>query len=252
MRIIGSIQARMSSTRLPGKILKKVGGKPLLAWQISRLQQSRLLDDVIVATSISEADDLVEEFCNQNDVKCFRGSEHDVLARIAGAIEEYNIDIHVELYGDCPLIDPHIVDEFIGFYLKSLPRYDCVCNTIKTTYPPGQEVLVHKGSILIDVNQVVKKDDPMREHVGIHITKNSLYKVINLEAPEHYFHPEIYLEVDTYNDFKVVSQIIDHFYDLAPTHFSLAQMIAYLTARPDLVAINQTEERRWKEFRDGS
>ena len=252
MKIVGSIQARMNSTRLPGKTLTMIAGRPLLAWQISRLRRSRLLDEIIVATSTSPDDDILEEFCDKNEVRCFRGSEHDVLGRIAGAIDTYEIETHVELYGDCPLIDPHIIDETIGFYLKERPKYDCVCNTIKTTYPPGQEVVVHKGSALIDVNNTVGHDDPLREHVGIHITKNPVYSVFNLEAPNHYDYPEIYLEVDTTNDLKVVSEIIHHFCEKGSEHFSLAEMIAYLKSRPDLTAINKAEERRWKEFRDES
>ena len=89
MKIVGSIQPRMNSTRLPGKTLRMVAGKPLLGWQISRLQRSRLLDEIIVATSTSSDDDVLEQFCDQNEIRCFRGSENDVLGRIAGAIEAY-------------------------------------------------------------------------------------------------------------------------------------------------------------------
>ena len=250
MSIVGSIQARMNSTRLPGKTLRMVAGKPLLGWQISRLKKSRLLDDIVVATSTSPEDDLLEEYCDQNEIKCFRGSEHDVLGRVAGLIEKYEIDTHVELYCDCTLIDPHIIDELIGFYLKMQPHYDCVCNSLKTTYPPGQEAVVHRGSLLIDVNRRVRNDDPMREHVGVHITKNAMYNVCNLSAPTHYFFPDMYLEVDTINDLKVISEVIDHFSNLGVEHFSLAEMITYLNEHPDLLAINRSEHRRWKEFRD--
>ena len=242
----------MNSTRLPGKTLRMVSGKPLLGWQISRLQRSRLLDEIIVATSTSSDDDVLEQFCDQNEIRCFRGSENDVLGRIAGAIEAYDIETHVELYGDCPLIDPHIVDELVGFYIKNQPELDCVCNTIRTTYPPGQEVVVHKGLALIEANELVGSHDPMREHVGIHITKNPTYNVLNVEAPVHYFYPDMYFEVDTANDLKVVSNIIDHFCELGSEHFSLAEMISYLKSRPDVAAVNQAEQRRWKEFRDES
>ena len=250
MKIVGSVQARMASTRLPGKVLREVQGQPLLGWQLDRLTHARLLDAMIVATSTNASDDPIAEFCRQRKVPCFRGSENDVLSRISEAIQEYQIDIHVELFGDCPLIDPHIIDEMIGTFLKQSPKYDCICNSVKTTYPPGQEVTVHRGSILTEANSYVPPGDPLREHVGIHITKNPRYRVLNLEAPEHYRHPEMYLEVDTGNDLKFVSNIIEHFVDLGQRHFSLAQMIEYLQQNPGLIEINQDEERRWKEFRD--
>ena len=250
MKIVGSVQARMASTRLPGKVLKQVCGQPLLGWQLDRLAQSRLLDSMIVATSTSELDNPIAEFCYQHQIPCFRGSENDVLSRISDAIRTYQIDVHVELFGDCPVVDPHIVDEIIGAYLKYSSQYDCVCNSVKTTYPPGQEVLVHRGSILTEVDSQIAADNPLREHVGIHITKNPKYRVLNLEAPKRYRYPELYLEVDTENDFQLVSNIIEHFIRIEQHNFSLAQMIEYLQKNPGLIEINQSEERRWKEFRD--
>ena len=112
--------------------------------------------------------------------------------------------------------------------------------------------MVHGGAILTEINRRVATSDPMREHVGIHITKNPSYRVLNVEAPKHYYYPDIYLEVDTVNDFELISEVIGYFSEQNPQHFSLAQMIAYLQCRPDLVAINQSEKRRWKEFRDDS
>ena len=135
MSIVGSIQARMNSTRLPGKTLRMVAGKPLLGWQISRLKKSRLLDDIVVATSTSPEDDLLEEYCDQNEIKCFRGSEHDVLGRVAGLIEKYEIDTHVELYGDCPLIDPEIIDDMVNKYLKEKKTYYTMEYDNNSTFP---------------------------------------------------------------------------------------------------------------------
>ena len=116
MKIVASIQARMGSSRLPGKVLKDICGKPMLLWHLERIKRSRLLDDVIIATTTSEKDDELISFCNQHSVSYFRGSENDVLKRVSALINHHEIDIHIELCGDSPLTDPQIIDEFVGFY----------------------------------------------------------------------------------------------------------------------------------------
>ena len=250
MKIVASIQARLGSTRLPGKVLKEINGKPILWHHIQRLKCSRLLDDIIVATTTNKKDDEIVEFCKQYGISYYRGSEDDVLDRIASMIEENNIDIHVECFGDSPLTDPHIVDEIVGYYLKYKNDYDFVSNSLTTTYPPGQEVLVYDGKCLIEANKNISKNEPLREHVSIHITQHpDKYKMKNLEAPHYYNHPEIYLEVDTPEDFEMVSAIFNHFESKGLLHFSLAQILDFLSQNDELVNLNNKVERRWKEFR---
>lgn len=250
MRIVASIQARLGSTRLPGKVLKRINGKPMLWHHVQRLKCSRLLDDVIVATTTNKNDDEIVEFCKKYNINYYRGSEDDVLDRVASMIEEKNIDIHVECFGDSPLTDPHIVDEVVGYYLKHQDNYDFVSNSLKTTYPPGQEVLVYRGKCLVEANKNIPKDEPLREHVSIHITQHpEKFKLKNLEAPEYYHHPEVYLEVDTPEDFEMISAIFNHFEDRGLFHFSLAQILDFLSSNSELVDINNKVERRWKQFR---
>ncbi len=250
MKIVASIQARLGSTRLPGKVLKDINGKPMLLRHVERLRRSRLLDDVIVATTTNPNDDKIVEFCINNNITFYRGSENDVLDRISSMIKEKNIDVHVECFGDSPLTDPHIVDEVIGYYLKYQADIDFVSNSLKTTYPPGQEVLVYKAECLSKVNKIIAKDDPLREHVSIHITQNpSEFRLINLEAPKYYHYPNIYLEVDTLEDFKMISIIFNYFDDKNIEHFSLAEILEFLSQNNELININNQVERRWKEFR---
>jgi len=251
MKIVASIQARLGSSRLPGKVLKDINGKPMLYWHVKRLQQSRLLDDIIVATTTSPNDEPIVEFCKKHNFSYFRGSEDDVLDRVASLIELNKIDIHVELFGDSPLTDAHIIDEYIGFLLKYYNEIDFVSNSIKTTYPPGQEVLVYKGEKLIEANKMVDKADPMREHVSIHIYKHpEHFNIMNLEAPPYYRYPNIFMEVDTPEDFIVVSNIFKHFFSAGKMYFTLAQILDYLKSQPEITKVNQKVERRWKEFRD--
>jgi len=121
--IVGVIQARMGSARLPGKILKKVNGAALLGYQVERVRKSRLLDKIIVATSVLVKDDVVEKFCKTNNIEYFRGSENDVLSRYYECAQKYNADIVVRLTADCPLSDPKIIDDTIKFYMDTKVDY---------------------------------------------------------------------------------------------------------------------------------
>ena len=253
MKIVASIQARLGSSRLPGKVLKDINGKPMLLRHIERLRRSRLLDDVVVATSVNPLDDKIEEFCINNDIKFFRGSEDDVLDRISSLLELADIDIHVECFGDSPLTDPHIVDEVIGYYLKHEYEIDFVSNSLVTSYPHGQEVLVYRAESLIKANKIIEKDDPLREHVSIHLTQYpEKYRLKNLEAPSYYYYPEIYLEVDTEEDFELINVIFKYFDDKQLEHFSLSEIIEFLSQNNNLIKINNKVHRRWKRFKDNA
>ena len=120
MNITATIQARMNSKRLPGKVLENILGKPMLQWQIERLKRSRLVDDIILATTDSKKDDPIQELCEKLNIKFYRGSENDVLGRVNNLLQKYDVEIHLECFGDSPLIDPQIIDEFIGFFKKKM------------------------------------------------------------------------------------------------------------------------------------
>lgn len=250
MRITATIQARTGSTRLPGKVLKPILGKPMLQVQIERLLRSRLVDEVVVATSVDANDDPIADLATNLGVGCFRGSEDDVLGRIAGLIRAHDVDLHVELIGDSPLTDPQIVDEMIGVFLKAQGSLDYVSNGTALTYPSGMEVNVYPGSVLLDAESRVAADDPLREHVDIHISKNDRYRRLTVTAPPWFRRPDVFLEVDTPKDFEMMSALIGHFMERGLPHFGLAQILEYLDQRPDLAALNRDEPRRWWQFKD--
>lgn len=251
MKIVASIQARMGSSRLPGKVLKDICGKPMLLWHVERVKRSRLLDDVIVATTTSEKDEEIVSFCEQHAISCYQGSEDDVLNRIASLIRYYQIDVHVEFCGDSPLTDPQIIDEFVGYYLKHQGSFDYVSSAMKTTYPPGQEVIVYRGGVLSELDQTLSSDDPMREHVGYNITRfPERYRLASLEAPEWFYEPEAYLEVDTPTDLEMMRQLIGYFAEQGIEHFTLSQILELLRKQPEIMQLNSTEERRWKSLRE--
>ena len=250
MKIAATIQARMGSTRLPGKVLMPILGRPMLALQIERIQRCRLIDDVIIATSVEVQDDPIERLATDIGVHCFRGSEDDVLSRVVGALKAHDVDVHAEFMGDNPMPDIMLVDSTIGYYLKNADRYDYVSNAIVTTYPPGQEMFVYRPAVLYDAES--RETDPaMRQHVAVNIDQHpDRYRICNLEAPPWFRYPDLHLEVDTLADFEVVSAIYEHFYPTNPG-FGLAQMIDFANANPELASSNAQIARDWKEFRGG-
>lgn len=250
MKIVASIQVRIGSSRLPGKVMKELLGKPLLGHLLDRVSSSELLDDIVVATSVNPENDLIEDYCNSRNIACFRGDENDVLGRTLGALKSMNANVGVEVYGDCPLIDPAIVNFMIEKFINDESRPDFVGNDLQTTYPPGMEVEVFKVSALEDSN--IRNQDPaIREHGTLFIRQNpEIYKIKNIVAPPEYFLPELELEVDTEEDFYVISKILEHFKD-SPS-FSLGDIIAFLNSNRELTGINKNIHRRWKEYRDNN
>lgn len=251
MKISATIQARTASSRLPNKVLKKILDKPILQIQIERIKQSKLIDEIIIATTEKPADDPIEALAKKLGVHCFRGSEDDVLGRMVGALKTFNVELHVEFTGDNPFADPQIIDEVIDFYLKNNDKYDYVSNCMKTTYPPGMGVSVYPAKILYDAEKYVPKENKLREHVTIHIFQHpDRYRTHNIEAPPEHNYPDLFLEVDTKEDFEVMSEIYKSLYPKNP-YFSLAQIIEFMSNNEKLSEKNRNVHRRWKEFRLG-
>ena len=249
MKIACSIQARMNSERLPGKVMMEVGGQPLLGHQIDRLKQCKSLSEIIVATTTTAVDDNIEDLCLKKGVSVFRGSEVDVLGRVASAVDDFNVDVHVESFGDSPLVDPQIVDQFVEIYLNAENPNTIVTNTLTRSYPAGLEVNVYSGKALCDLNVKMAISDPLREHVGFNLMQYTSEKnLINISAPKALSFPDLYLEVDEALDFQVISEIIEHFGKALPTA-TASQIIRYVHDQKGLLLANKNIYRRWKTLR---
>ena len=246
--IDATIQARFASTRLPGKVLLPVAGRPLLAHIIDRIRCSRLIDRVIVATSESAQDDATAELAAAMAVPCFRGSEDDVLGRVVGALMAFNVEVHVEFQGDNALPDAALIDSVIGFYLKHRGVCDYVSTGMRTTFPPGSEVAVYDAATLIRAEAAALPEHP-REHVGLHIYgRPDLFRCQNLAAPPWLHEPDMHFEVDTPEDYIVVRRVFEHFLP-ASQGFSLADAIRF--ARDSGVCeATRDVPRRWRRYRD--
>jgi spore coat polysaccharide biosynthesis protein SpsF (cytidylyltransferase family) len=245
MKIAATIQARTGSTRLPNKVLLPILGVPMLARQVERIRKSFLVDEVIIATSTNLRDDPIASLAQEIGVSCFRGSEEKVLDRIVGALQQFQVDVNVECYGDCPLPDPALMDAIIGIYLKCQGTCDYVETGLKTTFPPGLDVMVYPARVLYDVAKITED----REHGAVNIrSRPERYRTRNVEAPGRFRYPEYHLEVDTPKDFDVITTIYEELYPSNPD-FSLLHIIEFLKDHPSVAEQNRYEHRLWKAFR---
>ena len=250
LSVDATIQARTGSSRLPNKVLKPVLGKALLQHQIERIQRASTINRVVLATSDLAQDDPLEDLAHSMGILCFRGSETDVISRVCGALEKFEIDIHAEFQGDNSIPDPAVIDFVVGYFLEHSEKFDYVTNALKTTYPPGLEVSVYPSRILFDANLRASSSEH-REYVGFHINQHpDVYRLKNIEAPAAISRPDLHLEVDTEEDFLLVSHIYEHF--ASQPNFTIEDIVAYTDAHPHLTQSNSGIERRWKQYRQES
>lgn len=241
MRFVATIEARMTSSRLPGKVLKETTGRPMLELMVERLRRVPLLDQIVIATTTNATDDPVETLARRLGIGWFRGSEEDVLARVLGAAHAHEADVIVELTGDCPLIDPAIVTRCIEDYRTGGADY--VANVLERTYPIGMDTQVFATKILEDVAR--RTDDTTdHEHVSLYIYRHpELYRLRNLTASAALHDPELRLTLDTPADFELIDSIFRHFLPTKPD-FDLADILALLKQQPALRALNSHVQHR--------
>lgn len=235
------VEARMTSTRLPGKVLLRAAGKPLLEHLIERLRRVSELDDIAVATTTNSADDAVAGLAARCGTGSFRGSETDVLSRVVGAAEAYRADVLVEITADCPLIDPLIVSRCIKKYFSSGADY--VSNVLRPTYPNGMDTQVFARSVLEETAGLTQEPAD-REHVSLYIYSHpEKYRLVNISAPRKHARPDLRLCVDTLEDYRVVSAIFDGLYSFKKD-FGLDDILAFLDEHRDIAAINAAVQQK--------
>tara|TARA_E500000331_G_C17085669_1_gene638847 strand:- start:69 stop:812 length:744 start_codon:yes stop_codon:yes gene_type:complete len=240
-RIVATIEARMTSSRLPGKVLMEVCGKPMLQHMIERLQRVPSLDGIVVATTGNDTDVPIVELAQRMGVGFFQGSEYDVLFRVLDAARAHDIDVIVEMTGDCPLIDPALVEDCIRGYQGS--EVDYVSNVLERTYPRGMDTQVFATEILADVAN--RTDDPEdHEHVSIFIYSHpEIYSLKNMPGPPELTNPGLGLTLDTPEDLELIRRIFEILYPDNP-NFSLANILAVLKDNPALTELNAHVRRK--------
>jgi spore coat polysaccharide biosynthesis protein SpsF len=228
-RVVGIVQARMGSTRLPGKVMEPILGRPMLSWVAERLQRAVLLDEVIVATTQASADETIVSLCREQEVLCFRGSVEDVLDRYYRAASCHHADVIVRITSDCPLIDAGVVDEVVQAFLMS--DVDYASNTVIRSYPRGLDVEVISFEALERAHRNASRAY-QREHVTPWIYENpSQFRILSVAGEADYSSHR--WTVDTAEDLALIRAIYEQLgggstfseiLDLVERHRDLAEM----------------------------
>jgi spore coat polysaccharide biosynthesis protein SpsF len=238
MKTVAIIQARMGSTRLPGKVMKELCGKTVLAHVVFRVQACLLIDEVVVATTTSKADDVIVAEAEKCGVKWFRGSEEDVLERYYLAAKQYNADVVVRVTSDCPLFDPEVLSQMLEYFKNETfegLQIDYLSNCFNRSYPRGLDAEIFTFDVLEKAFAAAQKPYE-REHV----------------TPYIYEHPEIFAlhnqtndddisnyrwTLDTEDDWKLIEAVYANLYREKEI-FTTDEVIALLGAKPELVKLN--------------
>lgn len=210
MKIVVVTQARTGSTRFPNKVLKEIQGKSLLQIHIDRIKQSKLTDDIYIATTIKPDDKAIESVAEALNVKCYRGSENDVLDRFYQTVKDIAPDFVIRLTSDCPLIDGNLIDEVVHVAIER--KLDYYTNSMEERYPDGQDIEVFTFKALEEAWKHAKLASD-REHVTPFIRNNSTYKNGTLFLSDNHGLEEnfnhVRLTVDEKEDFEVIKKVVD-------------------------------------------
>ncbi len=235
MKVVAIIQARMGSTRLPGKVLMDLAGEPMLARVVNRTRRAAMLDEVVVATTTQPADEAIVRLCVERRWSCFRGSEDDVRDRYYQAAVAHQADVIVRITSDCPLIEPVLVDRVVQEYLAKQPSVDYVSNDIpRPTFPRGLDVEVFSTTVL---KRACREDhNPAgREHVTHYIRRNpALFRLAGVTNDLDLSH--LRWTVDTEEDLAFARLIFDSF---SHNLFSWKDVLSLLVDHPEWVELNR-------------
>ena len=239
MTIVVVVQARMGSTRLPGKIALPLAGEPLLARMIERVRAAKSAIDVVVATTTDAADDAVVAMTKTIDVRCFRGHPSDLLDRHYQAARSLNAHAIVKIPSDCPLVDPCVIDRVIGTWMDNKSTFDYVSNLHPATYPDGSDVEV----VTMEALETAWREAKMpheREHTTPFLwDRPDRFRIGNVTWETGLDYAMTHrLTIDYREDYQLIAAVYDALWTAARPLFSLGEILALLDRRPDLRALN--------------
>jgi len=233
--VVAIVQARMSSTRLPGKVLIDIQGKPLLEHVVDRVSPSKLINQLVIATTANEKDKAIIDFAQRRGIAYYVGSEDDVLDRFYQTAKIYRVKTIVRITPDNPFKDPEVIDKVVGYYLNHKKSVDYVSNTIKPTYPEGLDVEVFSFTALEKAWREAKLPSE-REHVTPYIWNHpELFHVANVENEEDLSHLRWTLDYE--EDLRFAREVYARLYH--GQVFLMEDILALLRAEPALRMINQ-------------
>jgi len=232
MRIVTIVQARMRSSLLPGKVMLDLAGSTVLGRVVQRLRRAKFTGEVVVATTLHSADDVIVNECDRIGVKVFRGEEQDVLDRYYRAAQAFNAEVIVRITSDCPLIEPEISDATIRAFLEGRPDY--ASNTLQRTFPRGMDTEVLTAQALTDAWKSAKQPY-QRSHVTSYIYENSRrFDLLSFAGDADYSWQRWTL--DTPEDFRFIRAVYEHMED--PDSFNWRDVLSLLEQKPELLELN--------------
>ena len=241
-KIVATIEARMTSSRLPGKPLLKAAGKSMLEHLICRLDAVPSIEQIVLATTINETDMPLVALANDLNISHFRGSEDNVMQRVIDAASSVNADVVVEITGDCPIIDPEIVEQTIRMF--KVHKADYVSNALVRSYPDGMDTQVFRLETL-KRSAAMTEDRLDQEHVTLHIRNNpNIFSQIHLVAPPEIHWPQLGLTLDEVKDYELLKLIIEHFTEKGNPLFSCLDAVRFLGQFPEYAMINDAVIRK--------
>ena len=241
-RIVATIEARMNSSRLPGKVLLPALNRSMICHLIDRLKRVPSLNKIVLATTKNKSDDVLEEVAKQENIQFYRGSEENVLLRVIEAADSANADIVVQITGDCPIIDPDLVEQTIRVFLKNNAVVFC-SNSFFSSYPDGMDTSV---VCLKALKQSYKMtNDPLdREHVVRYIVNNpNIFPHVYLIAPPSQHWPGLGLTLDEPEDYELIRHLIEKI-GVKNQFFGCSEIIKYIKENPNLLNINKMVVRK--------
>ena len=235
MKVVAAIEARMGSSRCPGKVMATVVGVPLLQLIVERLARSRGIAELVIATTLERGDDAIAGLAEALGVACYRGSSEDVRLRVLEAVRYMGGEIIVQIGADQPFPDPELNDSLVRFFSEN--EYDYVSNALELTYPLGIVAQVYRTSTLAET-EALTRGDRDREGTSDYIWQHpERYRLHNLRAPENLSHPQLRLTVDYPEDLELVRRIYGALYPIDPA-FSTADIIELIRLHPDWAQLN--------------
>lgn len=235
MKLGAVIEARMNSSRLPGKVLLKINGKAVIHLMVNRLKRIKKVNKIVVATTTNKKDDELCNYLRKHKIEYFRGSENDVLGRVYETAKLYKFKNIFHATGDCPLIDPEISSQMISMFFNN--KFTVLFNSNIPSYPIGMDASVFSFKSLKLANKLAKKKY-YREHSTLFFRKKSYFKKCNLFAPQNLNYPKLRLILDEKEDFKLISKIFKKFKKTEQT-FSCLEIVNYLNKNKNLLKINK-------------
>ena len=233
MKVVALVQARMCSTRLPNKVMMPINGVPMIELLLSRLSKSKLIDEIVLATSVDRKNGPLVAHVHNLGYACEQGSEDDVLDRYVSAAEKHRADVVVRITGDCPLVDPKLVDACIGTFFDSNAEY--CSNTNPPTYPDGLDIEVTTLEVLQKANRESSRQFD-HEHVTPYLRESGKFRLSSFSNHEDL--SGLRWTVDEPEDFSVIEKVFDHFYPRID--FGWKEVLELESSQPEIFAMNRS------------